>query len=138
MASYDGGRVVHQSVLASGSSDNPTGDVHKRHRSVIAPFHGRSEPQSWLQYFVDIATSVSGLHSHLTLRTDADPRQIVNKRSAIIEKSELGYPVTIGEEMWFGMTVLGACALASEPGLRGFQTDRKIISQESLCRNFRA
>ena len=74
----------------------------------------------------------------LTLRTDADPCQIVNKRSGIIEKSELGYPVTIGEEVWFGMTALGACTLASEPGLRGFQTDRKIICQKNLCWSFRA
>ena len=42
-------------------AENPTGDVHKRHRRAMSPAFGLVEAKSLLPYFVDSVTKARGV-----------------------------------------------------------------------------
>ena len=59
-----------QPRLTSGSADNPTGDVHKRHRRAMSPAFGLVEAKSLLPYFMNSATKAREPRLHLISNAD--------------------------------------------------------------------
>jgi len=53
--------TMHQRSALSCSSNNPTGDTHKRHRRVIAPAFGLVEAKGLVPHFMDVVTKARNL-----------------------------------------------------------------------------
>ena len=102
------GRVYSRNwpFLTSSSSNNPTGDVHKRHRRAMAPAFGLVEAKGLLPYFMDSATKARKLCLDSTLKTYSD--QMADKWSSIIENDRSGHSATIDVNMWLGKATLDA------------------------------
>ena len=123
---------------ASRSPNDPTGDVHKRHRKAMAPAFGAVEVKGLLPCFMESVTKARELCFPLTLRADSDScRQMVDKWTSIIENGKSGNSATIDVNMWFGKATLDACVLISALGVREPRPDCDPVSRKDRCWCFR-
>jgi len=124
--------------LASSSFNDPTGEVHKRHRRAMAPAFGLVESKGLLPYFMDAATKACEPCLHISSRTDPGPRaQMADKWSNVIANGKSWDSATIDVNLWFGKATLDACVLVSEFGMDGLRTDHKPISKKDRRWRFR-
>jgi len=92
------------------SSNDPTGDLHKRHRRAMAPAFGLVEAKALLPYFMDAVTKAREPRSYLILETDLGPRrQMADKWNGIIASDKSGHSAVIDVNMWIGRSTLDAC-----------------------------
>lgn len=91
------------------STNDPTGDVHKRHRRAMAPAFGLVGAQGLLPYFMNSVAKVRELRLRSTLKVDLGPRnQMADKWSDIVENDKSGRSAVIDVYAWFGKATLDA------------------------------
>ena len=94
---------------SSRSSDNPTGEVHKRQRRAVAPAFGLVEARGLLPHFMDAVTKVGELRLCSILGADLGPHhQMADKWSNIIANDKSGNSATVDVSAWLGKATLDA------------------------------